>query len=236
MRINDYFDHVYCLNLPECTERADMTMSRCHRFGISFTFYPAISGKLFPDIYAGYASSRNTKISNPNYMACALSHLSIYRYALERNQKRILIIEDDLLFNRNMQALFSDSVMEVPQDWDLLYLAFIPLSDDLMFWDYRIIDDRFIGERVFRAKNLWSAMAYGISDGTMKRVIERFRSGFDKEIDRVFVEEIQTEGNSYALCPQLFAGYDNLSNNSEKNDTIFIKSFDARRANAQDYL
>ena len=236
MTINKYFDHVYCLNLPECKERADMTISRAQRFGISFTFFPAISGKLFSNIHESHSSVNETTITNPNYMACALSHLSIYRHALVNEYSRILIIEDDLLFNKDMNSLFSDAIEEVPDDWKLLYLAWIPLSDDLMYWNYKIIDDRFIGENVFKAKNLWSAMAYGIDSFMMEYMVNRYNRSFDKEIDRTFVEEIQPNFPCYAMAPQIFCGYDNYSNNTERHDSIFAKSFDSRRANPTDYI
>jgi GR25 family glycosyltransferase involved in LPS biosynthesis len=236
MNLNNYFDHIYCLNLPECKERAADTQKRCDDFGISFSFFPAISGKLFSDIHSGYSGARSTRVSNPNYMACALGHLSIYRHALSNSYDRILVIEDDLLFNRNMDSILVSAKDEIPDQWDLLYLAFIPLTDDLMFWNYGIIDDRFIGDKVFRAKNLWSAMAYGISADTMRWMVDRFNGSFDKELDRVFVEEVQPRGNSFAVCPQIFAGYDNMSNNSERFDTIFVKSFDSRRARPEDYV
>lgn len=236
MKINKYFDHVYCLNLPECKERAEMTISRAHSMGLSFTFFPAISGKLFSDVHAGHSESRKTTIPNPNYMACALSHLSIYRHALAMGRSRILIIEDDLLFNKNAGSLFSDAIEEVPDDWKLLYLSWIPLTDDLNYWNYSIIDDRFIGKYVFKAKNLWSAMAYGIDAFMMEHLINRFNRSFDKEIDRVFVEEIQPNFPCYAIAPQVFCGYDNYSNNSERNDSIFLKSFDSRRASPNDYI
>ena len=236
MTINKYFDHVYCLNLPECKERADMTISRAQRFGISFTFFPAISGKLFSNIHESHSSVNETTITNPNYMACALSHLSIYRHALVNEYSRILIIEDDLLFNKDMNSLFSDAIEEVPDDWKLLYLAWIPLSDDLMYWNYKIIDDRFIGENVFKAKNLWSAMAYGIDSFMMEYMVNRYNRSFDKEIDRTFVEEIQPNFPCYAMAPQIFCGYDNYSNNTERHDSIFAKRFDSRRANPTDYI
>jgi GR25 family glycosyltransferase involved in LPS biosynthesis len=236
MTINRYFDHVYCLNLPECKDRAEMTISRAQVFGLSFTFFPAISGKLFSDIHSSYSSNRITTITNANYMACALSHLSIYRHALANGYSRVLVIEDDLLFNRNMDRIFSESINEVPDDWRLLYLAWIPLTDDLMYWNYSIIDDRFIGEKVFRAKNLWSAMAYGIDSFMMQHLINRYNSSFDKEIDRVFVEEIQPIFPCYGISPQVFCGYDNYSNNTERHDSILNKSFDSRRANARDYV
>jgi len=236
MTLNRYFDHVYCLSLPECKERQEMTIARAQKFGLSFTFYPAISGKLFGDIHAGHSDSRTTKITNPNYMACALSHLSIYRHALANKYSRILVIEDDLLFNKNMTEIFASAIEEVPDDWKLLYLAWIPLSDDLMYWNYSIINDRFIGEHVFRAKNLWSAMAYGIDSFMMEHLINRYNRSFDKEIDRVFVEEIQPNFPCYGISPQPFCGYDNYSNNTERHDSIFNKSFDSRRASPNDYI
>lgn len=236
MTINRYFEHVYCLNLPECKERAEMTLSRAQRFGLSFSFFPAISGKLLFDIHGGHSSVRSSQISNPNYMACALSHLSIYRHALANGFSRILVIEDDLLFNKNMNELFSQSIQGVPEDWKLLYLAWIPLTDDLAYWNYTVIDDGFINDRVFRAKNLWSAMAYGIDSLMMSHLIDRYNRSFDKEIDRTFVEEIQPNFPCYGIAPQIFCGYDNYSNNTERNDSIFIKSFDSRRAKAEDYV
>lgn len=236
MTINQYFDHVYCLNLPESKERAQMTLSRAQKFGISFSFYPAISGKIFGDIFSGYREARETSLTNPNYMACALSHLSIYRHAIENGHERILIIEDDLLFFDNLKDHFSSSIKEVPNDWWLLYLAWIPLTDDLMYWNYTIIDDRFISDTVFRAKNLWSAMAYGINKDAMQWMIQRYSESFNKEIDKIFVEELQPSFPCYGIAPQLFAGYDNLSNNSGNFDSIFSKSFDARRANPNQYI
>ena len=105
-----------------------------------------------------------------------------------------------------------------------------------MYWNYSIIDDRFIGEKVFRAKNLWSAMAYGIDSFMMQHLTHRYNASFDKEIDRAFVEEIQPNFPCYGISPQVFCGYDNYSNNTEMHDSIFNKSFDSRRANAQDYV
>jgi len=236
MTINEYFDHVYCLSLPECKDRAKMTLSRAQTFGLSFTFFPAISGKILGDVHSTFSNNKSTCITNPNYMACAMSHISIYRHALANDYKKILVIEDDLLFNRNSQELFSKSINEVPKDWKLLYLAWIPLSDDLMYWNYSVIDDRFISESVFRAKNLWSAMAYGIDSFMMEHMIHRYNSSFDKEIDRIFVEEIQPNFPCYGISPQIFCGYDNYSNNTERYDSIFKKSFDSRRAKPEDYI
>jgi hypothetical protein len=135
-----------------------------------------------------------------------------------------------------MDELFSDAIKEVPDDWKLLYLAWIPLTDDLMYWNYSVIDDRFISERVFRAKNLWSAMAYGIDSFMMQYLVNRYNRSFDKEIDRTFVEEIQPNFPCYGITPQVFSGYDNYSNNTERNDSIFAKSFDSRRASPNDYV
>ena len=236
MTINSYFDHVYCLNLPECKDRAMMTLSRAQTFGLSFSFFPAISGKIFGDIHRGHTAARPSSITNPNYMACALSHLSIYRHALANNYKRILVIEDDVLFHKDINTQFPKAMETVPDDWKLLYLAWIPLTDDLMYWNYGIINDSFISDLVFKAKNLWSAMAYGIDEFMMKFLIDRYNNAFDKEIDRTFVEEIQPSFPCYGIAPQLFCGYDNYSNNTEQIDSIFIKSFDSRRAKPTDYI
>lgn len=237
MRINTYFDHVYCLSLPECRDRATQTIARAQAFGLSFTFYPAVSGKVLKDVYTAYKATRTTQIGNANYLACAISHLSIYRDALAKGHRRILILEDDLLFHRDLPALASQAFAEVPDQWKLLYLAWIPLTDDLSRWDYSLVgDSAFVSPLVFKARNLWSAMAYGIDAFTMEWMVNRYRSCFDKELDRVFVEEVQPCLPCYGVAPQLFAGYDNVSTNSEAPALVFDKSHDARRASAKDYL
>lgn len=234
MRLNDYFDQVYCLSLPHSSERRASMNKRAAAFDLSFGYYPGIYGSLLANVHKVFSKNTETQITSPNYMGCALAHLSIYKDALSRGRKQILVLEDDLLFHRDLNKRFEDIRPEIPQNWDLLYLSWIPLSDDLRMWDYNVITPNIITPNIVRAKNLWSCMAYGISETAMQKTLESF--DFSKEIDRFFVEDIQPNYPCYGIRPQLFAGYDNLSNNTGTYDSIFQKSYDARVAGPLDYV
>ena len=236
IKLNNYFDKIYCLNLSNEKERALKMINISRAFDFTFEFFTAISGNLFDSIHKSINSSY---LTNKNYVACALSHLSIYQNALDREFKKILIIEDDLLVHKNINTAFNELVLnQIPKYWDLLYLAWIPLNDDQSKWDYNIINDKFISNNVFRANGLWSGMGYGINEKTMRWMINRFSNSFDKEIDRVLVKEVQENSDfkCYGITPQLFAGYNNFSANSNIYESgIFERSHDSRRSTIDDY-
>ena len=234
MRINDYFDGVYCLSLPHCTERRALFDKKAAAAGLQFEYYSGIYGSLLTNVHRVFSGATQTKITNPNYMGCALAHLSIYKDALSRGRKRILILEDDILFHRELNKKFDTIYSEIPNNWHMLYLAWVPLSDDLTMWDYNVINPHIISEHVTKARNLWTCMAYGMTEQSMKDTITAF--DFSKEIDRFFVEDVQPNKPCYGIRPQLFAGYDNFSNNTGTYDLFFQKSYDARMAGPLDYV
>ena len=175
--LNTYFDKIYCLNLTSQTERKKQMLRFSEQYRIEFEFFNAISGNLFNDIWEKLKPSH---FFNPNYVACALSHLSIYQNALDRGFKRILIIEDDILIRFDVNEYFERIISQLENipDWDLLYLAWIPLNEDQSWWTYQHIDERLLSENVFKAKGLWSCMGYGINEMTMKYLITKYKNKF----------------------------------------------------------
>lgn len=234
MRLNDYFDGVYCLSLPQSVERRAMFDKRAAAAGLQFEYYPGIHGSVLASVYKVFAGATQTKITNPNYMGCSLGHLSIYKDALSRGRKRILVLEDDVLFHRDLDKKFNQIYPEIPNDWHVLYLAWVPLSDDLTMWDYNVINPYIISPHVAKAKNMWTCLAYGMTETSMKQALDSFN--FTKIIDQFFVEDVQPNYPCYGIRPQLFAGYDNFSNNTGTYDLFFQKSYDARMAGPLDYV
>lgn len=234
MHLNEYFDKVYCLTLPHCKERQELFSKKAATAGLQFDYYPGVYGSLLSNVYRVFSGATQTKITNANYMGCALAHLSIYKDALSRGKKRILILEDDILFHKDLNNKFNAIYPEIPNSWHMLYLAWVPLSDDLTMWDYNVINPHIISPHISKAKNMWTCMAYGMTETSMKETIASY--DFSKEIDRFFVEDVQPKYPCYGIRPQLFAGYDNFSNNTGNYDLFFQKSFDARMAGPLDYV
>jgi hypothetical protein len=235
MQINSYFDKIYLLNLFRRKDRLEKSINKLNSVQLNYSVFNGTDGTVLNHIWSKLS---NPYFTNPNYLGCAISHLSIYRDAIENSYQKILIIEDDNLVNKNIQSLF-DSI-EIP-DWsDLLYLGYIPLSEDCSMWTYGesgIQGHNMINNNVFRPSNLWGLYSYGIGISLMREMVDLYNSEFPMEIDRYFVRNIQKRGSSLALAPQLFCCDDNVySDNLGYSPSLLTRSIDSRFSNPSDYI
>lgn len=236
MKIDQYFDCVYLLNLQKRPQRMEISDKRMRFCEIEYTKFGATDGSVMGPVWKAF-SEKNFHFKNPNYLGCAISHLSIYRDALERGYEKILILEDDNRIRYDANKHFEKILPQIPESFELLYLGFIPLSDDCTRWDYNVFSSNFISPNVFTSKNLWGLYAYGISSSLMAELLEIYSNEFPMELDRYFVNFIQPRGKSYGITPQIFAAEDGESDNSGVNETGMLeRSIDARFANIKQYL
>jgi GR25 family glycosyltransferase involved in LPS biosynthesis len=235
--LGEYFDKIYVLNLKRRDDRLVTIKKRLISTKISnYEIFQAVDGNVIQKIWKSFFE-KNYFFSNSNYLACAISHLSIYNDALAKSYKSILIIEDDVKILVNANKYFAKLQSEIPSEWDLLYLGFIPLSDDCTRWDYNVFSDRFISSQVFLAKNLWGLYGYGIGEDLMKETLKIYDEEFPMELDRFFVTRIQKKMKCYALTPQIFAAEDGYSDNSRTVETgMMERSVDSRYAKHTDYI
>jgi GR25 family glycosyltransferase involved in LPS biosynthesis len=225
------FEKVYVISLKN-SKRREKIQKNLNQIGLDFEFFDAYDGKIFKHLHK---KLDNSYLTNPNYVACSLSHLAVYNHALECGYKKILILEDDAVPNKDFKSLLDKFEPQIPET-DLLYLGWVPLSDDTKYWNYNVINDRFISENVFEAKNLWCLYAYVISDNLMRHTIDKYNDSFPMEIDRYFVEVIQPL-YGYGVRPQLFCHDATPSSNLGYTDnSALLKSVDSRVANINDYL
>jgi len=236
MRINTYFDKIYLLNLHRRPDRLEESRSRLDPLGINYQVFNGVDGSVMNYIWK---KMENHHFSNPAYLGCSLSHLSIYQDAISKGYQRILIIEDDNLVNKNIVQIFED--LTIPDWTDLLYIGYIPLNDDCSMWDYNgwgINSQNAISDRTFRPKNLWGLFAYGISLDLMREMVQVYNMEFPMEIDRYFVNNIQTRGGSVAIVPQLFCCQDGVysDNLGFTPGGMIQKSVDRRFVPYEDYI
>ena len=227
------FDKIYVVSLRRDTERRKKCTERLNAINLPFEFFDAYDGKLFTHLWK---KLDNPYYTNPNYVACNLTHLAIYNDALFNGYKKILILEDDVVPHKAYHAMMDIIKQQIPEDYDLLYFGWIPLTDDCQFWSYNVINDQFITQNIFQSKNLWGLYAYSITETLMKEMVELYNNEFPMEIDRYFVS-ISPERKSYGIRPQMFAHDYGVSNNTGTIDeSTFAKSIDTRIANIEDYL
>ena len=234
MNINQYFDKIYLLNLQKRSDRLQPSKTRLDSFDIQYETFFGCDGSvinyLFNKLENGY-------FTNPNYLGCAISHLSIYQDAIHHGYDKILILEDDNLIHSDIHNIFD--TIEIPEWNDLFYLGYIPLNDDCSMWDYRfgIQGHNMINDHIFRCTNLWGLFSYGIKRNLMIEMIETYNTSFPMEIDRFFVNTIQPRGGSIAIAPQLFCCDDNIySDNLGYAPILSTKSIDSRFANKNNYI
>lgn len=235
MNINNYFDKIYLLNLHKRKDRLNKSIEKLDLLDVKYDVFNGTDGSV---IHKLWSQLNNPNFTNPNYVGCAVSHLSIYQDALYNGYEKILIIEDDNLIHNRIKEIFDN--LQIPEWSDLFYLGYIPLSDDCSMWTYSngIQGHNMLCDNIFRPKNLWGLFAYGISKSLMIHMVELYNREFPMEIDRYFVNEIQQRGGSIAISPQLFCCDDNVysDNLGFVPGDMTLKSIDSRFANPSDYI
>lgn len=228
MLLNSYFDKIYVLNLHRRSDRLEQIKNRLLRFDIEHEVFGATDGSVIEKVWKEFG---NNYFTTPNYLACAISHLAIFNDAQSRGFDKILIIEDDVLINKNINKL----ACNIPEWTDVLYLGWIPLSDDQTMWTYQMAS-QFTSPHSLIAKNFWGMFAYGTSRNLREEILNVYKEIFPMELDRYFVTYLQPEGRCIGFTPQLFACQDTWSDNmSNMQFNMLQRSVDQRFANLDDY-
>lgn len=233
MVLNDFFDHIYVLNLPRSEDRR---RSIKHNLPFEYEFFRGVDGSVVRNLWE---KQDNHHFKNPNYLACTLSHLLIYRDALDRGYGNILILEDDVL--PHMGLVENPAILvDLPEYKNLLYLGYIPLSPDCSRWDYNrawTLHNRIGDQGFFKANNLWGLFAYSPTTCLMEKTLGEYEREFPMELDRWFVDEVQPMGDSIGLSPQMFCHGDGFTslNMDVTVGGMVQRSVDVRFAKYNDY-
>lgn len=105
MRVNDYFDAVYVINLDRRTDRMERLDLQLKKLGIEYEKVSAVDAKA-----EGIQPQTAGK----------LSHQSVIS---QLNTSKALILEDDALFVDDFQQRFDEVMPDLPNDWDVFYLG-----------------------------------------------------------------------------------------------------------------
>jgi GR25 family glycosyltransferase involved in LPS biosynthesis len=242
------FDGVYCLNLASRQDRWDGMSRKFKFFDLNVQRAEALPGKIVSG-YWDMLSKQHGYHVNPNVLACAISHVSIWNNAIASGKKNVLVVEDDVRIHRNSEKMTRNFMSLVPDDWDLLYFGYVPLvsnnhiaydqSHDLNHWDYNILEDKRMGPNTIKADRMWNCSGYAMSEKLMRHMVDVYAKSYPMEVDRYLVEKIQTspEWKSYGSNPQIVAGEDSFSDlMGGISDYQNERSIDARFVRYYDYV
>lgn len=139
--LNDFFDHIYVINLSRATERQAKIKKDLD--GLKVDFFEATDFKDFSveelikkgiyDPIKAKKAHRYGKAIRPAALACSISHKRVYEDVLKNNFSRVLILEDDVLPNEEGIALFDQIIPELPPDWGILYFDYFKNTRHTLF-------------------------------------------------------------------------------------------------------
>lgn len=196
--MNEYFDKIYCINLERRPDRKEQAQTRFDAIGLSVQFIKAVDGKTLQPVNG----------INTGELGCILSHVSIYKDAETKGYKRILILEDDCVFEYNINDLFNEYIKEVPKDWGLLYFGGSHLKIPLP-----------VNDKVHRLIHTYTTHCYAVNFEVVKGLSEMI--GNNLQID-VTLAHLQMKYPSYGFKPNLAWQLDGYSDITEQQTNYYF--------------
>lgn len=183
MNLNAFFPNKVCINLDKRSDRWAKMLSRFVQHNIERVVrFPALDGKTLelPPSWDYF----------PGAYGCLRSHLAIIEEAREQGRQSVLIFEDDAVFDPQLNTRFTESVQELPQDWDMV-----------LFGGLHGEPPRTISRNIVRVSYSLSTYAYALKHTIYDGFIEVNRQAL-KVLDEN-TRALQSQFNCYCFMPHL---------------------------------
>jgi GR25 family glycosyltransferase involved in LPS biosynthesis len=121
--LDNYFDKIFYINLVKDTIRNENMIRQFAQYSIkNYERIDAINLDTVPNIIY----YRNFIKTQPKYihgqLSCRASHIKCVNIAVQRGYKKIMILEDDVVFLENPNNLLRQN-SNILNDWDMLYFG-----------------------------------------------------------------------------------------------------------------
>jgi hypothetical protein len=121
---------------------------------------------------------------------CLQTNLAIIKEAAERRWPEVLILEDDVVFDEDLERKFPQFISQVPADWDMIFFGCMHRREPVQ-----------ISDNVLRLSYATSTYAYAVRD-TVYSAFAEMHSASRQPID-VNNRLLQERFNCYAFLPHL---------------------------------
>jgi hypothetical protein len=122
--MDTYFDRIFIINLKSRTDRKEAMIKKLKQVNITnYEFVEAINGSEQP-YYTLYLKRLHTVgfFEGTGAFGVLYSVLKVLMVSKINNYKKILILEDDVIFHKNFTILFEEKIKKIPS-WKLLYFG-----------------------------------------------------------------------------------------------------------------
>ena len=176
-----YFDRIYCIHFVQYTKRKQLLEFELNRVGIlnsgifqyQFTYNNFKFNQYIKEVL-------NIPCHFYRYISVALGHYEAIRDAYNKDYNRILIIEDDVRFLRDLNKI-EQILNNRPQNTNLI------LYDKFIYYKYELKQFMPINNYYSTFKNCWSAACYQLDRKGMQKLISLMETEL-KNPDNYFFE------------------------------------------------
>jgi glycosyl transferase family 25 len=132
--LNAYFDKIFVVSLQRATDRHAILKE--HLKGLNYEIFWAkdkqdfsleevILQGIYDEKKALKFNRYGVKKLATGEVACAWSHRTIYEKMLAEGLDRVLVFENDVEPDFSTLTLLPDTLQQLPDDWELVYLGFL---------------------------------------------------------------------------------------------------------------
>ena len=182
--INQYFENVFVISTVENTGRQKYVMDYLNNLGVKYNLRIAppkkfFEGRLCDDFVRGW--DQNSYLCNGN-ISLKLCYASIFSECIYNNINKLLILEDDILFENDYETKFDNFMTHIPNDWDHLNIGYHEGKNLFGAWRFENIN-----EYVALSETSYTthAVAFRGAD-TLRRITDKIVTS-NIPIDYVFV-------------------------------------------------
>lgn len=134
---------IFVISLVTAEQRRQHILSEFKKYDINFNFYDAVT----PDTLNSAANSIGLDLSqiglSPGEIACLLSHLMLWKRAVESEMDYIVIFEDDIYLGRSSEIFLNDFSW-IPSDIDIIKLEAFDKKVDMSFFPRSLGKGRYL--------------------------------------------------------------------------------------------
>lgn len=122
-RLHDLFDEIVVMSLPRFTKRYTRTIAQLDAMGVPYTLVHARDGRSPDALALANAWMVDSRDQTANIFSLYLTQLGILDYFLKSPMKRILLLEDDVLFRADFPSAFDRAARNLPDEWAAWWLG-----------------------------------------------------------------------------------------------------------------
>jgi len=156
----------FVISLPFRSDRRKHIIKQFKNVDIPYSFFVATNGYSMNGNYKNYSTHMSQQNLSRGSLGCAISHIRLWEKLSQYSEDQIfLIFEDDIILCENFNKKFSKALINLPEDFDILYLGSGSTRiQDICYWE---------SNNIFKAFNPRRGLyAYAITSRSARKLVK----------------------------------------------------------------